>query len=150
MSRAAFDLAVYIAAEPAAVREALVDVDGYPQIHPLVTRVDRLPVSTPSADSRTDRYRIRDRMELGPLMVSFAYRLEMTVTEEGDIVSDTYRFPGIRLHHVTTCRPEKDGSLVYEHVDIVAPRPLVATIRQKCLHAHRIMFGRLKAVLESK
>lgn len=149
MSRAAFDLAVYIAAEPAAVRQALVDLDGYPRIHPLVTRVDRLPAPTSSADSRMDRYRVHDRMKVGPLSVSFAYRVDIAITEVGDIISDTYRFPGIRLHHVTTCRPEKEGALVYEHVDIMAPRPLVATVRRNGLQAHRIMFGRLKAVLES-
>ncbi|WP_040837005.1 hypothetical protein [Nocardia brevicatena] len=149
MSRAAFDLAVYIAAEPAAVREVLVDIDGYTRIHPLVTRVDRLPATTSSADSGTDRYRVHDRMKLGSLTVSFAYRVDIAVTETGDIVSDSYRFPGIRLHHVTTCRPEKEGSLVYEHVDIVAPRPLVATVHRKGLHAHRIMFGQLKAILEN-
>ncbi|WP_051133266.1 SRPBCC family protein [Nocardia paucivorans] len=148
MSRAAFSLAIHIAAEPEAVREVLTDLDGYPRIHPLVTAVDRLS-TTSSADERTDHYRVHDRMKLGPLTISFAYRVEMSVTPAGDIVSDAYQFPRIRLHNVTTCRPEGNGSLVHEHVDIVAPRPLVATVHRKGLDAHRIMFERLKALLEN-
>lgn len=149
MSRATFDLSVFVAAEPAVVGDFLGTLDEYPRIHPLITRVQRLPRTVSSADPQPDHYRIHDRMRVGPVTVSFSYRVEMAVTAAGEIVSDAYQFPCIHLHNVTTCTPEKDGTLVHEHVDITAPRPLLPTVHRKGSQAHRIMFERLKAVLET-
>jgi Polyketide cyclase / dehydrase and lipid transport len=143
MRRTGFELSVVVPAEPEKVREFLADMRECARIHPLITRVVRLSRRMPDID----RYRIRDRMRLGPITIAFSYLVETTRTPEGDIVSDAYQFPRIHLHNRTSCTPTQDGTLVHEQVTITAPRFLVGTVRREGIRAHRAMLDNLAALL---
>ncbi|NEW38921.1 SRPBCC family protein [Nocardia cyriacigeorgica] len=143
MQRTGFEVSVVVPAPPDRVRDFLADLRESIRIHPLIVRVDRLNQRMPGID----RYRIRDRMRMGPMTIAFSYLVETTRTPEGDIVSDAYQFPRIHLHNVTSCTPVDGGTLVHEQVTITAPRLLVATVRREGARAHRTMLDNLAAVL---
>jgi hypothetical protein len=143
MQRTGFEVSVVVPAPPDRVRDFLADLRESIRIHPLIVRVDRLGERMPGIG----RYRIRDRMRMGPMTIAFSYLVETTRTPEGDIVSDAYQFPRIHLHNVTSCTPVDDGTLVHERVTITAPRLLVATVRREGARAHRTMLDNLAAVL---
>lgn len=143
MRHTAFEVSVVVPAEPDEVRDFLADLRRCARIHPLIVRVDRLGERMPGVH----RYRIRDRMRLGPMTIAFSYLVETTRTAEGDIVSDAYQFPRIHLHNVTSFTPVEGGTLVHEQVTITAPRFLVNTVRREGSRAHRVMLDNLAAVL---
>ncbi|MBF6159908.1 SRPBCC family protein [Nocardia cyriacigeorgica] len=143
MRHTAFEVSVVVPAEPDQVRDFLADLRQCARIHPLIIRVHRLGERMPGVD----RYRIRDRMRLGPMSIAFSYLVETTRTPEGDIVSDAYQFPRIHLHNVTSFTPVEGGTLVHEQVTITAPRFLVNMVRREGSRAHRVMLDNLAAVL---
>ncbi|TLF92291.1 SRPBCC family protein [Nocardia cyriacigeorgica] len=142
MRHTGFELSVVVPAEPEKVRDFLADLRQCARIHPLIIRVDRLGERMPGID----RYRIRDRMRLGPMTIAFSYLVETTRTPDGAIISDAYQFPRIHLHNRTTCTPVDNGTLVHEQVTITAPRFLVSTVRREGAKAHRTMLDNLAAV----
>jgi hypothetical protein len=149
MAHASFEQSIFIAVPPSVVHRFLSTLHEHPKIHPLIIRIDQAE-PTPGPDGRPiDHYRVRDRMKLGPMMIQFTYRVDMSVTNANEIVSDAYQSPRIHLHNVTTCQAEGNGTRLHEHVDITAPALLMKTVHQQGSQSHQEMFANLKRLLET-
>ncbi len=150
MGHASFDLSTFIVASPETVSNFLASLRNHDQIHPLIIRVQQLASTYTSDGLKVDNYLIRDRMKQGPFTIRFTYRVELSVTNTGEIVADAYQAPQIHLHNVTTCRAEGSGTRVQEHVEITAPRLVLKTTYQQGMQAHQRMFANLKKLLEAE
>lgn len=127
-----------IAGPPEAVRAFYADLCNIVHIHPLVVSVaagQREEV----ADGYEQRYRIRDRIAIGPLSVTFGYRARVRVPVEGDVLTEARQFPRISLGGVVSFAADGDGTRLVEHLRISAPRPLAGFTVGQAERAHRTM-----------
>ena len=74
----------------------------------------------------------------------------MMVSTDGKLISHAYQSPGIHLVNMTWCEEEGQGSHIYEHIDITAPKLLLKIVYQGAAVAHRQMFTRLKQLAEQE
>jgi ligand-binding SRPBCC domain-containing protein len=148
MAQTSFEHDIFIHASPEKVRAFLSTLDNHTQIHPLIVNVRHSETSTASDGTVIDHYIIRDRMKQGPFLLTFSYRVEMSIDTTGVIVSDAHQFPGIYLHNRTQCLPEGSGTRVKESVEITAPGLLLKTVYTQALSSHKKMFEKLKTILQ--
>ncbi|GCF09803.1 SRPBCC family protein [Dictyobacter arantiisoli] len=148
MSQTAFEQDIFIHAAPEKVHAFLSALDNHTQIHPLIVAIRHTQTSAASDGTPINHYVIRDRMKQGPFMMTFSYRVEMSITPQGMIVYDAHQFPAIYLHNTTMCVPEDNGTRLKERVEITAPRLMVNTVYSQALASHQEMFAKLKTILE--
>lgn len=148
MARTTFDQDIFVAASPIIVRERLVKLmTDVTELHPFVIWTRH--VRTTTADGKpVEHYLVRDRMKLGSFTIAFTYRVEMTASAEGKLVSHAYQSPGIHLFNTTWYEPAANGTLIREHTDITAPCLLMKTTYNGAATAHKEMFARLKESAE--
>ncbi|HLL53479.1 MAG TPA: hypothetical protein VK447_08040, partial [Myxococcaceae bacterium] len=123
-------------------------LDQHPALHPLVVAVREVR-SAPGDVPGSRRYRITDRMKLGPFAVRFNYAAVVSLdVASGTVSSEAFQFPAIHLRNTTRCRPEGTGTRLEEHVEIDAPGPLLRFVREQARRAHEHMLYALKELLE--
>ena len=147
MSQAPFENAIFIEAEPERVARFLTTMSEHTSLHPLIVAIEEEP-SAPGDAPGSRRYRIRDRLRMGPFTFHIQYRATVWRDASGDIVSDAYQFPAVRLHNVTRCRAEGQGTRVEERVLVRAPWPLLGYVVEQARRSHQRMLENLKALLE--
>lgn len=150
MAQTSFEHNIFILTHPEKVQAFLRTLDKHKQIHPLIVDIRHTNTHTTSEGATIRHYIIKDRMKLGPLLLTFSYRVQMSVNAQGLIVSDAYQFPAIFLHNTMCCLPEGSGTRLKEHVEITAPRLLVKTVYKQALSSHKQMFENLKEILSSQ
>lgn len=148
MAHATFELDTFIEVSPAVVRDFLTTLHNQIKIHPLIVKIQQENSTTRQDGVSVDHYRIRDRMKLGPFTIQFTYRVEMSITATGEIISDAYQAPRIHLHNTTWCLAERNGTRLRERVEIKAPGLLIQTVYQQGKQAHEKSFENLKRLLE--
>lgn len=149
MARAMFTKSIYIAASPSVVKASLADYSHHSVIHPLIVRVEALAPTTTPEGTALRRYKITDRVRMGPFTFPITYLATISESADGALVSDAYQQPRVHLHNVTRFQPEGDGVRVEERVDINAPRLLVSYTLKQASQAHEKMLANLKTMLES-
>jgi hypothetical protein len=151
MAHTTFEQDIFIAAAPATVRARLERLmTNTEELHPFVLWTRHVETTTAPDGARVDHYLVRDRMKMGPFTIRFTYKVDMTVTATGELVSNAYQSPGIHLYNHTWCEPERNGTRVREHIDITAPRSLLKTTYKGAATAHLEMFQKLRAELEKE
>lgn len=151
MAHTMFEQNIFIAAAPAIVRARLQHLmTNVEELHPFVLWTRHVETTTAPDGARVDHYLVRDRMKLGPFTIQFTYKVDMTVTSNGELISNAYQSPGIHLRNHTWCEPEANGTRVREHIDITAPRLLLKTTYDGAAKAHIEMFEKLRAELEQE
>jgi|SRR5579883_660975 hypothetical protein len=151
MAQTTFDQDIFIAAPLERVRTHLTALmTRIEEIHPLVIATQHVKTTTAPDGSAIEHYRVRDRMKLGPFSITFTYRVEMSASPEGRLVSHAYQSPGIHLYNTTWCEPEGNGTRVREHIEITAPRLLMNITYNGAATAHQELFAKLKARLEQE
>jgi hypothetical protein len=157
MAQASFEQTMVVAAPAEAVRAALSTLTAHDQLHPLIVSVQAMPAGAAPDDSPLRRYRIVDRVRMGPLSLRVSYRAEVWVDANGAVVSDAFQSPGVHLHVVSRVTPvtsaggetRVDETRVDETVTIDAPRLLLGYVRAQAQQAHRDLFANFKRWLES-
>lgn len=151
MAHTTFTQDIFIAAPYEAVRARLARLmTDVTEMHPLVMWTRHLKSESVPDGTKTDYYLVHDRMKLGPFPIQFTYKVGMTVTTTGQLISNAYQSPGIHLRNTTWCEPEENGTRVREHIEITAPALLMKTTYGGAAHAHREMFKKLRTSIEQE
>ncbi|MFI5276784.1 MAG: SRPBCC family protein [Ktedonobacterales bacterium] len=153
MAQTSFEQSITVAAPVERVRAALATLTAHDRLHPLIVSVQALPGGAADG-SALSRYRIVDRVRMGPLTLRVTYRAEIAVDAAGAVVSDAYQSPGVHLHVVArlTALPPTAGvpqTRVDETVTVEAPRLLLGYVGAQARQSHRALYANLKAWLES-
>ena len=130
-------------AAPDDVRAFYVDLNNIKTVHPLVVSV-RATARTELADGYRQTYRVKDRIPLGPFTLPTSYVAQLTVAEQGDVISEARQFPGVRLYGVVTFDPVGAGTRLVERLTIEAPRPLAAIATREAVKAHTEMLAGIR------
>ncbi len=140
---AARTLSERIPAPPAQVRTFYLDPHNLILVHPLMVSVRKLR-DRRVGDGHTDRYRIRDRIPLGPITLPISYRADMRVSAQGEVTAVARQFPGVRLHSRVSFEPADDGTTVVELLRIRAPIPLAPLTVREAVDAHTQMLTAMR------
>ena len=146
MSEQKFTTEIYINANSAHVLDFLEDLSGHDKIHPLIISVKELDV----AEEQFRRYRITDRVQMGPFKIKAVYEADVWRTDDGKRESIARQSPSVVLRVTTTAAPQADGTLLSEIVSVKAPALLQNFVFRQARDAHQKMFERLKEYLESE
>lgn len=154
MAHTRFEQSMTVAAPVERVRAALATLTAHDRLHPLIVSVEALPGGVAADGSALSRYRIVDRVRMGPLTLRVTYRAEIAVDATGAVVSDAYQSPGVHLHVAAqlTALPATAGvpqTCVDETVTVEAPRLLLGYVRAQAQRSHQELYVNLKRWLES-
>jgi hypothetical protein len=136
-----------VPAAPEQVRAFYVDLDNMKLVHPLVVSVRRT-ASRQADDGYVQRYRVTDRIRLGPIVIRISYRAWLHVPAHGDVITEARQFPGVRLRGAVTFEPIQGGTRIVERIRIVAPRPLAAVTIRQAASAHIAMLAGMRRRFE--
>ena len=146
MPEQTFTTEININADAHRVLELLQDYSKHDKIHPLIVSVEELDV----AAEQFRRYRITDRVPMGPFKIKAVYEADIWRTDDGELESVARQSPGILLHVRTTATPQAGGTLLSEVVSVKAPSLLQNFVFRQARDAHQKMFERVKKYLESE
>ena len=132
-----------VPAPPEEVRAFYVDLDNIKLVHPLVVSVHST-ARTQTASGHTQTYRVRDRLPLGPFVLTIVYTARLEVPLHGDVVTEARQFPRVSLDGVVSFDAAGDGTRVTERLVIRAPRPLAATTVRQAVAAHVEMLAGIR------
>lgn len=138
-----------VPAPPGEVRDFYVDLDNIKLVHPLIVSVEMLSRSETPAGVDL-RYRVRDRIPLGPLRMAITYRARLQVPAEGDVLTEADQTPGVRLRGRVSFEPTAAGTRVTERIRIAAPRPLAPMTTREAVRAHIAMLAGIRRHFESR
>jgi ligand-binding SRPBCC domain-containing protein len=136
-----------IPAPPDAVRDFYVDLDNIKRVHPLVVAV-RATDRQETADGYAQTYRVQDRIPVGPLHLRISYLARLHVPNIGDVTTEAYQFPRVRLRTTVTFEPIAAGTRLTEHMHIEAPRALAAMTVREAVEAHTAMLAGMRRCFE--
>ena len=148
MAEQRFEQSIGIRAAPGVVRSFLSDLHRHRDLHPLIERIEDLPPRSGRPEVR--RYRVTDRMRLGPLSFRIAYVAEIRPVPPDLIFGTAWQSPGVEVHTRYRVSPAPGGTLLREDAQLRAPRLLIAYAHRQAEAAHRETFARLKVLLESE
>lgn len=149
MAHSSFTIDTFIQASPDALRRFLAPLDNHTKIHPLIISIQQDGTMTSNDGTILQRYRITDRMKLGPFTIQFTYRVTNRLGPSGEIIYEAFQSPRIHLYNTTFLQPEGDGTRLREDVQIDAPAILLQTVYKGAIQSHQEMFARLKTLFES-
>ncbi len=145
MAHTVLEQDIFIAASPEIVREQLTHLmTNLKDLHPFVIAVQPVKTTTASDGRPVQHYRVRDRIKLGPRIIEFTYRANITISVQGTLVSNAYQVPGIHLYNITWAEAEGEGTRLRERIEITAPRLLMKITAQGAATAHHEMLAKLK------
>jgi hypothetical protein len=148
IARAERTLTEEVPAPPEEVRDFYVDLDSLKVVHPLIVSVEEESRSD-DADGYRQSYRVVDQLKLGPLRFRITYRARLHVPVEGDVQTEAYQSPGVRLRGTVSFDPIPGGTRVTERVQIAAPRPLAGYTTREAVKAHVAMLAGIRAHFET-
>ncbi len=132
-----------VSASPDEVRDFYCAPQNIVLVHPLVISV-RVIDLVESDDSRTETYRVRDRIPFGPVTLAVAYTAHIVVPRRGDVRTEALQFPRVRLRGRVSFDAVEGGTLVTERLHVTAPRPLAAVTVRTALEAHTKMLAEIR------
>ncbi len=144
MQEFTFTTEIYVNATPEHALEFLADLARHDQIQPLIVSVEELEV----LEEQFRRYRITDRIPVGPFEIKAIYEADIWRTQEGDLRSITRQSPRVILRNTTTATPKGSGTLLREVVTVKAPFLLRKFVFRQAQESHEKMFERVKEFLE--
>jgi len=149
MAERGFEQSIEIGVAPEIVHAFLADLHRHRDLHPLIKRVEDLPGHPTRSAVR--RYRVTDRMRLGPISFRIAYVAELESLAPDEIAARAWQSPGIEVRTRYRVSPASGGgTLLHEEVRMKAPLLLIGYAHRQAEAAHRETFARLKILLEAK
>ncbi|MGC4804314.1 SRPBCC family protein [Micromonospora sp. DT233] len=121
------------------------DLTRQGELHPLITRVRRLP---PRPGARSS-YAITDRHVAGPLRFSATYQADVLTLGDDEIVTVARQWPATTVRNHTRLRDEPDGVVRIDvEITLAAPAPLFRYAFKQARSAHLGLAQRLGEVLD--
>ncbi|MFT5696418.1 MAG: hypothetical protein ACI9QQ_002398 [Myxococcota bacterium] len=148
MSLASFTHEVEIHVELARLYEFLCNLDNYTALHPLIESIEELPRADALPNAR--RYRVTDRIALGPLRMKAVYTAALDPVSPHEVHGHAWQSPGIRLITVYTLREVAGAVLLKETVSVRAPWLLRRFVTHQAEASHRETLVKMKALLEAQ
>src|SRR5688572_7642676 len=113
MAERSFEQSIEIAAAPEQAHAFLADLHRHRDLHPLIERIQDLAAQPGRSDVR--RYRVTDRMRLGPLSFRIAYVAEIEAVPPDLILGTAWQSPGVELRtRYRITRASAGGTLLRE------------------------------------
>ncbi len=148
MSGTHFELEQEFEVEISVLHAFLCDLDNYVPLHPLIESIEEL---SPSQDRpRARRYRVVDRVPLGPFKLRAAYTAALESITENEVHGDAWQFPSIRLHTVYSLADTSAGTRLVENVTVHAPWLIRRYVAGQAKAAHVETLSKMKGLLESR
>jgi hypothetical protein len=149
MAERRFEQSIEIGVAPELVHAFLADLHNHRELHPLIERIEELPPDPRRPTVR--RYRVTDRMRLGPLWFHISYLAELKSLPPDEIAAAAWQTPRIEvLTHYQAAPASGGGTRLREEVLMKAPLLLIGYAHRQAEAAHRETFAKLKVLLESK
>jgi hypothetical protein len=147
MAERSFEQSIEIAAVPGVVHAFLADLHRHRDLHPLIERIEDLPLDPRRPAVRS--YRVTDRMRLGPLSFRISYLAELTSLPPDEIAAAAWQTPRIEVRTRYHVAPASGGvTQLREQVLMKAPLLLIAYVHRQAEAAHRETLAKLKILLE--
>ena len=149
MAERSFEQSIEIRVASPVVHAFLADLHRHRDLHPLIERVEDLPGHPGRPTVR--RYRVTDRMRLGPFAFRITYVAELEPFAPDLILGAAWQSPGVEVRTRYRISPSPaGGTLVHEEVLLKAPFLLVGYAHRQAEAAHRATLTKLKALLEAE
>jgi hypothetical protein len=148
MSGTHFELEQEFEVEISILHAFLCDLNNYVPLHPLIESIEQL---SPSKDRpRARRYRVVDRIPLGPFKLRTAYTAALESIAENEVHGNAWQFPSIRLHTVYSLAATSAGTRLAEKVTVHAPWLIRRYVARQAKVAHVETLSKMKGLLESR
>jgi hypothetical protein len=133
---------------PSVLRTFLCDLNNYVPLHPLIESIEEL---TPSEDlPRAKRYRVVDRVPLGPFKLRAVYIAALDPISENEVHGTAWQFPSIQIHTVYSLAATSLGTHLVENVTVRAPWLIRRYVVGQASRAHAETLSSMKVLLESR
>ncbi len=129
----------------------LCDLHNYVPLHPLIESIEEL--SATDEMPRARRYRVVDRIPLGPFRLRSVYTAALEPVTEHEVHGHAWQSPGIRLHTIYALEEKQDaasGTRLVERVSIEAPRILRRFVVRQARQSHEQTLAKMKVLLEGQ
>jgi hypothetical protein len=126
----------------------LADLNHYTPLHPLIESIEEL--ASNSEMPRAKRYRVVDRIPLGPFKLRTVYIAALEAISDREIHGHAWQFPSIRLHTLYVLTETANGTHLEESVQVTAPRILRRFVVDQARRAHAETLSRMKHLLEAE
>ncbi len=144
----AFVHEIVIPVSRARLHAFLCDLHNYVPLHPLIESIEDL---TPSDEMpRARRYRVVDRIPLGPFRLRTIYTAALEPVTEHEVHGHAWQSPRIRLHTVYALEEVASGTRLVERVSIACPRVLRRFVVSQARRSHEATLAKMKALLEAE
>ena len=148
MSASDFTHEIVIGVPYPQVRDFLADLHNIVPLHPLIISMEDLPALREMPGVR--RYRVTDRIALGPLRMRVRYTAAIEVLGKHEILAHAWQSPGIHLRTVYRMKEAGEETRVTEDVWVEAPRILRGYVIDQASQSHEKMLTEMKTLLENR
>ena len=148
MSGTHFELEQEFEVEPSVLQEFLCDLNNYVPLHPLIESIEELSPNKDRPHAR--RYRVLDRVPLGPFKLRVAYVAALESIAENEVHGNAWQFPSIQLHTVYSLAATSAGTRLVENVTVHAPWLIRRYVIGQARAAHAETLSKMKVLLESR
>ncbi len=146
MPAADFVLEVEIRVPQARLHAFLCDLHNYVPLHPLIESIEE--ISPTEEMPRARRYRVVDRVPLGPFRLRTSYTAALESVSPEEVRGYAWQSPGVRLQTNYALEKTESGTRLVERVCIEAPRLLRRFVVSKARQSHEETLAKMKALLE--
>lgn len=137
---------IEIAVPRARLHRFLCDLHGYLPLHPLIVSIDDLPPDPLRPQAR--RYRVLDRIPLGPFRIKARYVASLDPVSESEVIGRAWQSPGIEVRTHYALSDLGAGTRLVERVSIRAHWLLRRFVASQAQRAHLETLRKMKALLE--
>ena len=125
----------------------LCDLHNLRELHPFIVAIEDLPPSPELPGAQ--RYRIEDRIPLGPIRLRTSYVAAMEPVAGGELRGHAWQKPGVHLLTTYTLHERNGATELREHCAIDAPWLLRGFVATQARRAHEETLAKLKAHFEA-
>ncbi len=124
----------------------LCDLHNYVPLHPLIESIEEVSPTDDMPGAR--RYRVVDRLPLGPFRLRTVYSAALESVTANEVHGHAWQSPGVRLHTTYSLEETESGTRLIERVSIEAPRILRRFVVSQARQSHKQTLAKMKALLE--
>jgi hypothetical protein len=141
------ELEIEIGIPRARLHAFLCDLENYVPLHPLIESIEEL---APSEElPRARRYRVVDRIPLGPFRLRTQYTAALDPVSESEVHGHAWQSPGIRLHTIYELHEIASGTRLVERVAVEAAPIFRRFVIRQARQSHEETLAKMKRLLES-
>lgn len=143
-----FHLQCDIRAPASLVHEYLCDLENYVELHPLIESIAEIKAVSELPNAR--RYRVVDRIQLGPLRFRIVYTAALQAVNSTRVRGYAWQFPGVHLatlYEVSTTDADPAMTCLRESTEVTAPWGLRRIVCSQAARAHAETLRRLQQTL---